>query len=611
MASGSEKYQADRENNQGEASDSSKKVAKVAAKGAADYFTGGKGGAIVDKVADTKLGQAVLNNAGKMIDKNPLLKKSAEKLDKSGAADAADKGLSMMESGKSADSKVANSGSGSTDSTPSNSSKSGSMLGHNFGNILGNKKSNLSSDYSDDKNEEEDYDFSANFFKGNSNGLNTIILGKLSFKTKIIIISVIFLFFLFLYFIIIITNDLEENSEKTNNNGGTNCTYKIDGVANNTSSIRLNPPIEVSNLKVRLMECDGSGPVPGEELIDFEKYILGVTYQENGNAPDEAVKVQAIAARSYSLSRPTFMGNGLGTKLSEENGQWILQLRSCTNDHAYCDPDKGCSSNKVGGEGATIYSGQSTSRIWNRGPLPQNAKLRALVAETAGQVLVDNNNYIINTGYKSTEQNSWNASANSGLNYKQILLQQYPYAADISKVVCSTSGSLPTGDFTLWKQFGAPWSNILLGNSSKTIGSSGCLVTSIAMLIAQSGVNVIVDGEFNPGTFVQKLNANGGFIGADLYWSKVSTAAPSFIYQGQIPILGFSQSDKLNKINELLNNGYYITAEVKGNTGQHWVAIVSTDGSNVNMLDPASDSTSMWQQYNWVNTSTLAYFKVI
>ena len=52
-------------------------------------------------------------------------------------------------------------------------------------------------------------------------------------------------------------------------------------------------------------------------------------------------------------------------------------------------------------------------------------------------------------------------------------------------------------------------------------------------------------------------------------------------------------------------------AEVKGNTGQHWVAIDGINGSTVLMMDPASQSTSMWQEYNWANTSQYAYFKVV
>ena len=72
-----------------------------------------------------------------------------------------------------------------------------------------------------------------------------------------------------------------------------------------------------------------------------------------------------------------------------------------------------------------------------------------------------------------------------------------------------------------------------------------------------------------------------------------------------------SREQKLSKIKELTSQqGVYVVAEVKGNTGQHWVAIDSVSGNTVNMMDPGSSSTDMWGQYNWANTSTLAYYKV-
>ena len=86
------KYQANR-NNRSETDNTNKKAAKVAAKGAADYFTGGKGGAIVDKFADTKLGDKALAALGKTLGKQPGFNKTAKKLDDVGAIDAADKGL--------------------------------------------------------------------------------------------------------------------------------------------------------------------------------------------------------------------------------------------------------------------------------------------------------------------------------------------------------------------------------------------------------------------------------------------------------------------------------------------------------------------------------------
>ena len=56
--------------------------------------------------------------------------------------------------------------------------------------------------------------------------------------------------------------------------------------------------------------------------------------------------------------------------------------------------------------------------------------------------------------------------------------------------------------------------------------------------------------------------------------------------------------------------GVYAAVEVKGNTGQHWVAIDGVNGSTINMMDPSSNATDMWSRYNWVNTSTIAYYRV-
>ena len=130
------------------------------------------------------------------------------------------------------------------------------------------------------------------------------------------------------------------------------------------------------------------------------------------------------------------------------------------------------------------------------------------------------------------------------------------------------------------------------------------------MLIAKSGVETTVNGDFNPGTFVQRLNETGGFSGANLVWAAVSNAAPNFQFVTKVSLSGQSQAQKLARIQELLNQGYYVVAEVKGNTGQHWVAIDGIDGNRVLMMDPGSQATDMWNQYNWTNTSELAYFRV-
>ena len=91
---------------------------------------------------------------------------------------------------------------------------------------------------------------------------------------------------------------------------------------------------------------------------------------------------------------------------------------------------------------------------------------------------------------------------------------------------------------------------------------------------------------------------------------KIYFAAPSFVFQQKISVSGYSRDQKLQRIQELLDQGYYVVAEVKGNTGQHWVAIDSVSNDTIRMMDPGSTSTDMWAEYPWGNTSTIAYFKV-
>ena len=124
--------------------------------------------------------------------------------------------------------------------------------------------------------------------------------------------------------------------------------------------------------------------------------------------------------------------------------------------------------------------------------------------------------------------------------------------------------------------------------------------------------NFIQAFETNKGCYdVEFLNRNGGFVsGGNFVWGAATKACPGFIYQGQINIHSYSRQQKLNKIKEMLSAGYYVVAEVKGNTGQHWVAIDAVQGETIVMMDPGSSSTDMWGQYNWRNTSTLAWYKV-
>ena len=422
-------------------------------------------------------------------------------------------------------------------------------------------------------------------------------------------------------------NAYKELIEPDNNNSscaaqGT-CTYQIKGF--NTGSGSISKEVEASNIKVRLMTCGDLGrgqPIPGEELVDFEKYVTGVVYAEIGPGNNsEAYKAQAIAARTYALVRPKAMNGAFGLKLEEENGQTILQIRNCTEDQVYCDPDQGCSTSMSAGSadksGATIFSGAHTKSVTIKDKLPEDSDLRTAVSSVMGQVLVDNNGYLINSGYTSVNQNKWKSDAAAGLDYKQILISHYAAANKVEENSCNINGStscsiLSSGPYANWKQYEGEWTNVQIGSSGKTIKNIGCLVTSISMLVAKSGQPTTITGDFNPGTFVQALNRLGGFTGnGSLNWGTVTSIVPSFKYMGRVVVEGLSKEAKLSKLQELLSNkNNYVVAEVKGNTGQHWVAIDGISNGSVVMMDPGSPATDLWAQYDWRNTSQFNYYTI-
>lgn len=171
---------------------------------------------------------------------------------------------------------------------------------------------------------------------------------------------------------------------------------------------------------------------------------------------------------------------------------------------------------------------------------------------------------------------------------------------------------LDSGEYMSWRQRGATWSNIRIGNTTSTIGDIGCLVTSVAILIQKSGVNTATITPFNPGTFVEALNKVGGFSSnGSLQYAPISQVVPDFKYMGQIELRGKTREEKLSTITNYFNQGYYLTVEVKGATpgNQHWVAVIGIDGNNIKMVDPATDHTDMWSAYEWSKTSQFNYFK--
>lgn len=213
----------------------------------------------------------------------------------------------------------------------------------------------------------------------------------------------------------------------------------------------------------------------------------------------------------------------------------------------------------------------------------------------------------INHNSTDAIQNKYKFNSIQQKQLKELLSDKY--AMLWTSAIYGSYGS--SGEYTSWKQRGKEWSNIRIGNSDRTIGQVGCLVTSIAILIKKSGVPTPNIVPFNPGTFVTALNNVYAFDGANLMYAPISKVVPSFQYGGKVYLTGKTKSEKLYEIKKYYENGYFIAIEVLGATdaAQHWVALDRVSNNTIIMIDPGSDSTDLWKTYDWNSTTQFVYFK--
>ena len=232
----------------------------------------------------------------------------------------------------------------------------------------------------------------------------------------------------------------------TSTTGGS-CTYTFNGVHGlNSESINL------SNIQVRLMsssDCPGGtdNVVLDEPLIPFEEYVLGVGYGELGPYYNyEVAKVHMIAARSFALSVPYYKRGTQGVKISKEGNQQILQIRSCVADQVYCNPKLGCSADYVINLNSQpmIYSGTTHPYVYQK-PLSNfpDSKIENAWKETMGMVAVDKDNKVVLLPYAINNQREdphdprvWIKWAESGQDYKAIMLAAYPEVKEIKQFSC-------------------------------------------------------------------------------------------------------------------------------------------------------------------------------
>lgn len=340
-----------------------------------------------------------------------------------------------------------------------------------------------------------------------------------------------------------------------------------------------------SNVKVRLYKNDRFELVYSDDrLIDFDKYILGVAYQEVGGGTDsiseQVFKAQAIAARSYALTRGKKMAGVKALQITEEGGHTVINIRQTTSDQAYCDPDEGY-----------LPSGQLSNCSSGHLRLPDDSPLRTWAKEVDGVVLVDSNGEVVYTPYIDKDQIAWRALAQSGMTSDEIILKHYNAAEKgyTLNATCVKTSSVEGAEG--WKQCDPRWGSMYVG--SKTICSIGCALTSISIQLARSGVPLNVSGEFNPGTFMQTHKSNGGFSDNIITWN-VSRIAPNFKLIASHEALFGTKENKIKTLKKYAADGEYIVLGVRHGVGQdigHYVAYNDSSSDEIFIYDPAGNTT--------------------
>ena len=165
--------------------------------------------------------------------------------------------------------------------------------------------------------------------------------------------------------------------------------------------------------------------------------------------------------------------------------------------------------------------------------------------------------------------------------------------------------------YKTWKQSDARWGSIEIANSSyqlKTVGQIGCAMTSLAILLVHSGACPDDASKFNPGIFAESTKARGGFTeDGSIYWAVGASYSDNFSYVTQVNLRGYTKDQKIIKMRELINDGYFL--EVAVNNEGHWVAIDNVIGNTVKMMDPARTATDLFATYNDSGIVRIVCFK--
>ena len=359
--------------------------------------------------------------------------------------------------------------------------------------------------------------------------------------------------------------------------------------------------------------------------LDLKRYVMGVAYAEIG----EGVKKEALAkavmitAKSFVLGRTGSGHNdsgvvGMGFKTDQQDGKTIFYLRGSTADQDFCDVYEGCKSGSKYAKDLQNNQYNSETKKNTKSALDQDSinNLSIWYDEVANEFIYDSeyeqfagnqyNDYGSSCKIGSClSQKKASDLADQGKDYKDILYgSQGAFTEDryetfdmetstLSKEssVCegiSVNGScgIPDDNFVYYNQM--DYNDQFCGRTDgSTISSSGCGVTSMAMVIA----NLTDQTNITPVNTMNEAYSYGycgeNIRGTAAGYFKVAADNYGLTYQALSV-----DNQGIEDAKMILQSGGLIIANVGPlspfTTGGHYVVIRKIDGEgNVYVADPA------------------------
>jgi len=158
-------------------------------------------------------------------------------------------------------------------------------------------------------------------------------------------------------------------------------------------------------------------------------------------------------------------------------------------------------------------------------------------------------------------------------------------------------------DYTKWKQTDPRWSSSDMGG--ETLGSSGCLITSLAMMAMHSGsidsaaaknMGISSADQFDPGVLCRAYRERNGLLyGCIANWNMINDIIPSVTFVRDSHLTSTTRSGIVSEVKSFLDSGMHVILNVNG---YHWVYIYAANGNDLYMMDPAPyKSASVFNEY--------------